>query len=275
MFRTKNKTYQSSSATDQQMPFGKSSLDHTLEDFLETEQEKKPSYINGASLSGAFLLLSTIGFVLFQLGLDVGPSSIDALPFLGGIFLLFAAISSRFVGEKKPKKKKKNKSKEDVFGGQHYPNEPLRYEGFGSDSTKRGHYINSEMATNRNKKSDEFDVFGSGESKTSTSGHTQSDYSTARPERGRTNTFQADSTTYSWGQFQHKRSKRLYKSRNDKRLWGVCGGLADFFGIGSIWVRSIFVVAFFMGWGSSLLVYLALSFILNKEPLDLDYPEKW
>ena len=77
MFKTRNKTLQSSSATDQQMPFGKSSLDHTLEDFLDTEQGKKTSYINGASLSGAFLLLSTLGFVLFQLGLDVGPSSID------------------------------------------------------------------------------------------------------------------------------------------------------------------------------------------------------
>ena len=74
-------------------------------------------------------MLSTIGFVLFHLGLDMGPSSIYALPFLGGIFLLLAAISSRFVGEKKPKKKKKSKSNDDVFGGQHYPNEPFRYEG--------------------------------------------------------------------------------------------------------------------------------------------------
>ena len=56
-----------------------------------------------------------------------------------------------------------------MFGGQHYPNEPLRYEGFGSESNKRGYYSNSETATNRNKKPDEFDVFGSGESKAFTS----------------------------------------------------------------------------------------------------------
>jgi hypothetical protein len=34
-------------------------------------------------------------------------------------------------------------------------------------------------------------------------------------------------------------------------------------------------LAFFMGWGSSLFIYVALSLVLNKEPLDLDYPEKW
>ena len=48
-------------------------------------------------------------------------------------------------------------------------------------------------------------------------------------ERGRTNTFQADSTTYSWGYYQQENSKQLYKSRNDKKLWGVCGGIANFF----------------------------------------------
>lgn len=117
--------------------------------------------------------------------------------------------------------------------------------------------------------------FGSGDSKPSSSGNTQYDNNKSYAERGRTNTFQADSTTYSWGYFQQRRSKRLYKSRNDKKLWGVCGGLADFFGIGTMWVRSIFVLAFFMGWGSSLFIYVALSLILNKEPLDLDYPEKW
>ena len=247
MFKSKSRKLQYSSVTDKQMPFGKSSLDHTLEDFLDAEQVEKPSYINAATLSGAFLMLSTIGYVLFHLGLDMGPGTIYALPFLGGIFLLLAACSSHFVGEKKPKKK--NKTNDDVFGGQHYPYEPFRYE--------------------------ELDVFGSDESKSFTMGQTKYHDNIHNTERGRTNTFQADSITYSWGYYQQKNSKQLYKSRNDKKLWGVCGGIANFFCIGTIWVRTIFVVAFFMGWGSSLLIYIALGLILNKEPLVLDYPEMW
>ena len=247
MFKSKSRKFQYSSVTDNQMSFGKSSLDHTLEDFLDAEQVEKPSYINAATLSGAFIMLSTIGYVLFHLGLDMGPGSIYVLPFLGCIFLLLAAFSSHFIGEKKPKKK--NKTNDDVFGGQHYPYEPFRFK--------------------------EFDVFGSDESKSFTTGQTKDDDNIHNTERGRTNTFQADSTTYSWGYYQQENSKQLHKSRNDKKLWGVCGGIAKFFCIGTIWVRTIFVVAFFMGWGSSLLIYIALGLILNKEPLDLDYPEKW
>ena len=114
------------------------------------------------------------------------PGSIDALPFLGGSFTL-AAISSRFVGEKKPKKKKRVKARMMCLVA-NIIRMNLRYEGFGSESNKRGYYSNSETATNRNKKPDEFDVFGSGESKAFTSAHTQSDYSKLDLP-GRTNTF--------------------------------------------------------------------------------------
>ena len=130
------------------------------------------------------------------------------------------------------------------------------------------------MLTNKNKTSKEFDIFGLDEYNSFTMGQTQYDDSKPITERGRTNTFQADSPTDSWGYYQQKNSKRLYKSRNDKKLWGVCGGLANFFGIGTIWVLTIFVV-FFMGWGSSLLIYIALGLILNKKPQDLDHPDKW
>ena len=89
------------------MPFGKSSLDHTLEDFLDAEQVEKPSYINAATLSGAFYnaVHNRLRFVSFRV--DMGPGSIYVLPFLGCIFLLLAAFSSHFIGEKKPKKKNK------------------------------------------------------------------------------------------------------------------------------------------------------------------------
>lgn len=67
--------------------------------------------------------------------------------------------------------------------------------------------------------------------------------------------------------FQH--NKKLYKSRTEKKWAGVCGGLAKYFGISATVVRLLFVVTFFAGSGTSLLVYIALAIALDKEP-----PEK-
>jgi len=64
-------------------------------------------------------------------------------------------------------------------------------------------------------------------------------------------------------------SKKLYKSRTDKKWAGVCGGLARYFGISSTVIRLLFIVTFFAGSGASLLVYLALAIALDKEPPEL------
>lgn len=36
--------------------------------------------------------------------------------------------------------------------------------------------------------------------------------------------------------------KRLYKSESDRKICGVCGGIAEYFGIDSTLVRLIFVL---------------------------------
>jgi phage shock protein C len=69
--------------------------------------------------------------------------------------------------------------------------------------------------------------------------------------------------------YGYRHSKRLMKSRSDKKWAGVCGGLAKYFGISATVVRFIFVAAFFMGWGASLLVYFGLSLAMPKEPVDM------
>jgi len=63
-----------------------------------------------------------------------------------------------------------------------------------------------------------------------------------------------------------KKNKKLYKSRLDKKVDGVCGGLAKYLGVSSTVVRLIFIVATFMGYGSPILLYLGLSIALSKEP---------
>ena len=64
------------------------------------------------------------------------------------------------------------------------------------------------------------------------------------------------------------KKNRLYKSRTDKKLAGVCGGLAKYFGLSPTAVRLLFILATFM-WGVSPLIYLGLAIAMPKEPYDL------
>lgn len=56
--------------------------------------------------------------------------------------------------------------------------------------------------------------------------------------------------------------KRLCRSRLDKKIFGVCGGIAEYLGIDSAIVRIIAAVLV-LGYGSGLLVYLAAALIMK------------
>lgn len=58
--------------------------------------------------------------------------------------------------------------------------------------------------------------------------------------------------------------KRLYRSEKDKKIAGVCGGLADYFDIDPVIPRVVFV-ALLIGAGSGLLLYLVMWFIIPTE----------
>lgn len=62
---------------------------------------------------------------------------------------------------------------------------------------------------------------------------------------------------------------KLTKSRTDKKIDGVCGGLAKYLGMNSTVVRVLFLVALFMSSGTAILAYIALSIVMPKEPVDL------
>ncbi|MCC5906539.1 MAG: PspC domain-containing protein [Balneolaceae bacterium] len=57
------------------------------------------------------------------------------------------------------------------------------------------------------------------------------------------------------------------KSRTDKKLAGVCGGLAKHLGINSTIMRLIFVAAVFLSSSTFILVYIAMAFVMPKEPI--------
>lgn len=48
----------------------------------------------------------------------------------------------------------------------------------------------------------------------------------------------------------------LRRSRTNRMLAGVCGGLAEFFGIRAFWFRLAFLIAFIPGGVPGILLYL-------------------
>lgn len=61
-------------------------------------------------------------------------------------------------------------------------------------------------------------------------------------------------------------SKKLYKSRKNKILCGVCGGLADYFGIDPTIIRVIWVL-FCLAGGSGVIAYIILCLVMPEEPM--------
>jgi len=56
-------------------------------------------------------------------------------------------------------------------------------------------------------------------------------------------------------------AKQLTKSLSDKKLTGVCGGIAEYFNIDPIIVRIAFIILLF-GYGVGLLAYILLAILL-------------
>jgi len=55
---------------------------------------------------------------------------------------------------------------------------------------------------------------------------------------------------------------RLMKSSSDKMLFGVCGGLAEYFNMDSTIIRIIFVTLAILAVGSPILVYLIMAIVM-------------
>lgn len=67
--------------------------------------------------------------------------------------------------------------------------------------------------------------------------------------------------------------KRLYKSRKDKIVDGVCGGIAEYFDTDPVLVRIIFVLFTFVG-GSGIIAYIVGMIIMPAQPVGEEASEK-
>jgi phage shock protein C len=60
-------------------------------------------------------------------------------------------------------------------------------------------------------------------------------------------------------------TRKLYRSRTDRKLAGVCGGLAQYFNLDATLIRVAFVVLTLLGFAGPIL-YLALWIVVPEEP---------
>jgi phage shock protein C len=58
--------------------------------------------------------------------------------------------------------------------------------------------------------------------------------------------------------------KRLFRSRANRKLFGVCGGLGEYFGIDPTVIRLLWVVAFF-AFGIGFIAYIVAAIIMPEQ----------
>jgi phage shock protein C len=67
--------------------------------------------------------------------------------------------------------------------------------------------------------------------------------------------------------------KRLYRSKTDRQLSGVCGGLAQYFGVDSTLVRLVFLLMLIFG-GSGFIIYIIMAIVVPEEGSTARTPEE-
>ena len=60
--------------------------------------------------------------------------------------------------------------------------------------------------------------------------------------------------------------RKLRRSRSNRIIGGVCGGLAEFFGLSSFWFRLLFIILALPGGLPGIVPYLILWLVVPLEP---------
>ncbi len=63
----------------------------------------------------------------------------------------------------------------------------------------------------------------------------------------------------------YRRSTGLRRSRSNRVVAGVCGGLGEFFGISAFWFRLAFLIALLPGGVPGLLLYMLMWIVIPPE----------
>jgi len=74
--------------------------------------------------------------------------------------------------------------------------------------------------------------------------------------------------TFAPGKEEDPNSKQIYRSRTDKMLAGVCGGLADYFHLDPTIVRLLYVVLSLASVGIGIVIYIVMMLVFPEKPFD-------
>jgi len=63
--------------------------------------------------------------------------------------------------------------------------------------------------------------------------------------------------------------KRIYRSKRNRMLFGVCGGFAEYFNVDPTLVRILFVILLLGSAGTAILLYLLLAIVMPEENMEV------
>ena len=64
------------------------------------------------------------------------------------------------------------------------------------------------------------------------------------------------------------KGKKLYKSRTDEKIAGVCGGIAEYFGIDSTLIRIVWALLILCA-GTGALAYIVCALVMPEKPINI------
>lgn len=226
---------------DEAFQFEDEELRSTLEEYMREENKNGTNFWNFSTITGlsmVFVATSIMVQIFLTNTFDFSPGPdlsglLNVLPVIGGGLIALVGLGAIASEKKKKKNKKRNTDKK-------------RYN-TGKDPLDAFLYPEGKESEEKEEKTEEKD---------SGTGY-ESNF-------GKKKYYSSGVDSYAMS-----RKKKLFKSRTDKKITGVCGGLASYFGISSTMVRLIFAITTILGYGSMALIYIALAIALPKEPVDL------
>lgn len=214
---------------DSLMDFEEHELQATMHEFLKDEKKANTNIWNFGTIAGIAMFFVGMIFIIQSIGLGIGPD-------LSGLIEAMPLIGGILVtlvgfGFLVGDRKKEKQEKKKKKRRQKFDFDYDFGESTSSADSAEDFTLNNDLGSKKK----------------------------SRNKRGK----------YNFDNYAFRQSKKLYKSRSDKKCAGVCGGLAKYFGISSTVIRLLFVITFFAGSGTSLLVYIALAIALDKEPPEM------
>jgi len=75
-----------------------------------------------------------------------------------------------------------------------------------------------------------------------------------------------DGAIFMYNNYMKKETKKLYRSKSDRVLFGICGGIAKYFNVDATLIRILFLLLALSGIG--ILFYIALALIIPEDPTE-------